>query len=116
MPDTSEYGSITVFVDFYFKKRFLKTFPESFFYPRPTISSSLIELTRRPELDVNQEDFFRLVRSSFTMRRKKIVNNLKDSFSCERVVDALKSIGLDRDVRAERLSLNDFVALYKELH
>ncbi|MGC9125588.1 MAG: 16S rRNA (adenine(1518)-N(6)/adenine(1519)-N(6))-dimethyltransferase RsmA [Caldisericaceae bacterium] len=116
LPGTPEYSSISVFTDFYFQKHFLKTFPESFFYPRPTVSSSLVELIRRDVPDVNQEDFFRLVRAAFAMRRKKLSNNLRSLFPQEQVVGALRKLGLDELVRAEKLSLDDFVKLYRVLN
>jgi 16S rRNA (adenine1518-N6/adenine1519-N6)-dimethyltransferase len=115
-PNTSEYSAITVLVDFYFDKKFLKTFPESFFYPRPTVSSTFVELTRHKTPNIKEEDFFKFVRASFGMRRKKITNNLKSLFPQEKIEKALTSIGLDVDVRAEKLSCEDFISLYKAVH
>ncbi len=114
-PKESEYGAITVLIDFYFDKKFLKTFPPSFFFPRPSVSSAFVELKRHAAPGIDSENFFKLVRSAFGMRRKKLVNNLKADFSLDRLLTSLDKLSIRRDVRAEELSVSDFVKLFNEL-
>ena len=115
-PNSKKYGAITVLVDLYFDKKFIKTMPSSFFYPRPTISSTLVELTRREiSQDINEERFLKLVRCSFSMRRKKLLNNLKEKYGEREVKEAIERLCLPPQVRAENLSIDKFIALYKAL-
>ena len=115
-PNTKEYSAITVFVDFFFEKRFLKTFPPHFFYPKPKISSSLIELKQKSiEEDIDRELFFRIVRAAFSKRRKQIANSLSSAFDKEAVVNALKEADIDPLRRAETLDLKDFKRIYNFL-
>ena len=115
-PNTKEYGAITVFVDFFFEKQFLKTFPPHFFYPKPKVSSSLIELKERTiKEDTDTEFFFKIVRAAFSKRRKQIANSLSSVFDKEAVVNALKEANIKPSRRAETLNLGDFGRIYNFL-
>ncbi len=110
------YSSITVLIDFFFDKKFLKTFPPHFFYPKPGVSSTLIELRKKKlNEEIDQELFFEIVRSAFAQRRKKIVNTLSTRFDREKVQKALKLSGIAFNRRAETLTLNDYKNLYEFL-
>jgi 16S rRNA (adenine1518-N6/adenine1519-N6)-dimethyltransferase len=112
--NSKTYGAITVFVDFFFEKKFLKTFPPHFFYPKPSISSSLIELKRKENIpDIDKELFFKIVRSAFGKRRKHIVNALSSVFEKDVVINALKNAGIEPSRRAETLTLEEFERIYK---
>jgi len=115
-PGTKEYGAITVFVDFFFEKRFLKTFPPHFFYPKPKISSTLIELKQKiVKEDVDREFFFQIVRAAFGKRRKQIVNSLSSVFDKRIVISALNEANINPSRRAETLTLEDFKKIYNFL-
>ncbi len=115
-PGTKEYGAITVFVDFFFKKRFLKTFPPHFFYPKPKVSSSLIELRQKTVKEsIDRDLLFEVVRAAFSKRRKQIVNSLSSVFEKETVIKALKEAKIDFSRRAETLNLEDFERIYNFL-
>lgn len=90
------------------------------FSPPPKVHSSVFTLTPRVTADVfpefNEETskkFEKLVRDSFSSRRKTLVNNLmgKCSFSRVQVGEILHSMGLDERIRAEQLGINDFIKL-----
>lgn len=115
-PGTREYGSITVFLNYYFdlKKEFLVS--RNLFVPRPNVDSIVISLTRKTELLPlkNSEVFFKLVRDSFHFKRKTLRNNLKN-YNLEKVEEVLKQYHLDLTVRAEDLSLEIFVNISNNL-
>ncbi len=114
-PNKKKYGTITVLVDMMFNKIYHKNLPESYFLPKPKIQSTLIELIRKEEYGQQHEEILKLVRRSFSMRRKKIVNNLCELYPYEKVITALKSLNLPEDIRAERLSCSEFINLYSIL-
>ncbi|NIA11639.1 MAG: ribosomal RNA small subunit methyltransferase A [Nitrospiraceae bacterium] len=88
------YSSITVLADFFFEKHFLKTFPPHFFYPKPRVSSTLIELTKKEvNKEIDQGLFFKIVRAAFSQRRKKILNSLSTGFNRENMERALNPCG-----------------------
>lgn len=115
-PKTREYGSITVFLNYYFdiKKEFLVS--RNCFTPKPNVDSIVISLNKKKELlSLNdQELFFRLVRDSFHFKRKTLRNNLK-GYDLEKVENILKNYNLDLTVRAEELPLEVFVDISNNL-
>ena len=74
----------------------------------------MIELRMRPRPDPAQEQaFLRLVKNAFRMRRKTLLNNLLQcGMGKEQAQKTLEAAGLAPSVRAEALSLADFVRLY----
>ena len=115
-PGTKEFGSITVFLNYYFdlKKEFLVS--RNLFVPKPNVDSIVISLTKKKEqlFLKDSELFFRLVRDSFHFKRKTLRNNLK-GYNLDKVEEVLKQYHLDLTVRAEDLSLEVFVNISNNL-
>ena len=88
--------------------------PPHCFVPQPHVDSEVIELRMRPRPDPAQEQaFLRLVKNAFRMRRKTLLNNLLQcGMGKEQAQKTLEAAGLAPSVRAEALSLADFVRLY----
>jgi 16S rRNA (adenine1518-N6/adenine1519-N6)-dimethyltransferase len=94
------------------------------FLPKPFVDSSVIEVTRKKIPEELKEEgeierFFDLVNSSFAHRRKMLLNSLSKSkdFSqkLDSIAELLPEIGKNKEVRAEELSLKDYIFLYKNL-
>jgi 16S rRNA (adenine1518-N6/adenine1519-N6)-dimethyltransferase len=114
-PGSKSYGSITVFLNYYFdiKKQFEVS--RNLFTPRPNVDSIVITLTLKKDRRANNEDlFFKVVRSAFQYKRKNIRNNLK-SFDLKVIEEVLKKYNYDLTVRAEQLSLDVFIDIADEL-
>lgn len=110
---TREYGSITVFLNYFFDVLTLFNVNRSKFYPIPNVDSSVIKLVAKEKLDVDFAKFNKFVKDSFTFKRKNLRNNLK-SYDQEKIKDILEKRGLSLDKRAEDLSYKDFVFLTNE--
>jgi len=113
---TKEYGSLTVFLRYYYdiKKEFFVS--RKNFEPMPNVDSVVVSFTKR-ENDVSVKDelvFFKLVRDSFTHKRKTLKNNL-EGYDLEKVKEVLKKYDLDLSVRAEKLSLEIFIDIANNL-
>ena len=108
-PGTKDYSSITVFLNYYFeiKKEFIVS--KNAFYPKPNVDSIIISLNkkegRKPK---NEQLFFQLVRDSFTQKRKTLKNNL-NKYDFEKIEKLLIEKNLPIDIRAEKLTLDDFI-------
>ena len=113
------YGSLSVFVSFYSEPEILLTVPKSVFMPSPKIDSAVIRLNMKESLpDVDKKQFFKVVRASFSKRRKTILNALSSyGFTIEKdeIKGALEAAGIDPGSRAEQLSLEEFVKISKIL-
>jgi len=116
-PGTKDYGPLSVYVALYTEPTLETRVPAGCFYPRPDVESRVIRLDVREEplCRVDDMDFFRrLVRTSFSMRRKTLLNNLKSSslpVTADRISAALSALGIDGARRAETLSVHEFAAL-----
>lgn len=113
---TREYGSITVFLNYYYdiKKEFLVS--RNCFVPKPNVDSIIISLNRKRNLlPLNNEKlFFELVRDSFRFKRKTLRNNLK-GYNLTKIEEVLSNYHLDLTVRAEQLTLDVFVDISNNL-
>ena len=115
-PGHKNYGSITVFLNYFYvlKKEFFVSRTE--FIPVPNVDSMVITLKRRVELSPlkDQNLFFQLVRDSFQFKRKNIKNNLK-KYNLSIISTVLEKYGYDLTIRAEMLSVEIFVELANAL-
>lgn len=115
-PNSKDYSSITVFLNYYFdvKKEFKVNRLE--FNPVPNVDSEVISFTRKKELlKLKDKDlFFKLVKDSFRFKRKNIKNNLK-GYNLDIIDRVLKSNNLDLTSRAEQLPIEVFVEMSNEL-
>jgi len=115
-PGGKEYGVLTVLTGCYFHLEELMTVPPSAFFPRPKVTSKVVRLIPRTRrlLEAGEEQRFeQLVKRSFSQRRKTLANCLKGlpGFKPEQLQPWLQTRGFPVDVRAERLSLQDFLDL-----
>lgn len=113
-PKTREYGSITVFLNYYFTIQRLFIVGKNNFIPKPNVDSAVIKLTsRQDKVDVNIEKFNQLVRDSFQFKRKNLNNNLKN-YDKDKMQRILEKRGFSLNNRAEDLSYSDFVEITNE--
>ena len=115
-PKNKDYGSITVFLNYYFNIKKLFDVSRNCFIPKPNVDSVIIALDRRDNIPSlkNKELFFKLVRDSFQFKRKTLRNNLKN-YDLDKVLEALEKYGYDLNVRAEELPLEVFVDISNNL-
>ena len=115
-PNSKDYSSITVFLNYYFdvKKEFKVNRLE--FNPVPNVDSEVISFTRKKELLKlkDKELFFKLVKDSFKFKRKNIRNNLK-GYNFDIIDRVLKNNNLDLTSRAEQLPIEVFVEMSNKL-
>ncbi len=115
-PNSKDYGSLSIFLQYYFKVRKLLDVSRNVFIPKPNVDSIVVEFSRiENEFEViNEEIFFKLVKDSFTQKRKTLRNNLKN-YNLDKVEKVLEKYGLTLTVRAEQLSIDKFVEIANEL-
>ena len=117
-PGTKDYGALSLAVQYYCEPYLAANVPPNCFMPRPDVASAVIRLKlyQDPPVKVQDEQLmFKLIRASFNQRRKTLVNGIKNaadlSFTREETEAALESLGLDKNVRGEALTLAQFAAL-----
>jgi len=109
-PGSKTYGRLSVMIQQKYQvERQFNVSPQSF-NPAPKVDSAVVALTPlrgAPQMSVNDTDFSKLVKQAFSMRRKTLRNNLKGLLSSEVITE----LGIDPSVRAETLSVEQFVVL-----
>ncbi|MFM8232776.1 MAG: 16S rRNA (adenine(1518)-N(6)/adenine(1519)-N(6))-dimethyltransferase RsmA [Candidatus Methylopumilus sp.] len=110
IPSSPEYGRLSVMLQYYFAMEHLVDVPKESFEPEPKVESSFVRLIpyeQYPFIANNIEQFARIVKEAFSQRRKTIRNTLK-SFITE---NDFEKIGINPQLRAENLSVSDFVKI-----
>ena len=121
-PGSADYSAFSVFCQYYAEPELLFDVPAHCFLPQPKVTSAVITLHVRKEKpwDIhNQDIFFRTVRASFAMRRKKLSNGLASGFSQlgkSGAAEVIAACGFDENVRGETLGIPEFAALANEIH
>ena len=112
-----DYGSITVFLNYYFDIEKLLYVSRNAFIPKPNVDSEVISLRKKEERKKvnNEEMFFKLVRDSFKFKRKNIRNNLKN-YDLSIIEKVLNKYNKDLTARAEELELDIFIDLANNLY
>jgi 16S rRNA (adenine1518-N6/adenine1519-N6)-dimethyltransferase len=116
--DEDDYGLLTLLVQLRYQPREYFKIPRSCFFPEPDVDSACVVLIRRTEPLLAEElhrAFERVVRRALSQRRKMMVKLLKADWPPEAVAAALVALELRPDIRGEKLSLEQFVALTKIL-
>ena len=120
-PGSADYSAFTVFCQYYAVPEILFDVPAGCFLPQPKVTSAVISLRCRKELPWNIDDkdiFFRTVRASFAMRRKKLSNGLASGFpelGKNGAAEVLEACGFDANVRGETLDIPAFAAIANEI-
>ena len=121
-PGTADYSAFTVFCQFYAQPELLFDVPAHCFMPQPKVTSAVITLRTYQACpwDVADKDtFFRTVRASFAMRRKKLQNGLASGFpelGKQGAGEVIAACGFQENVRGETLDISQFVALSNEIY
>ena len=116
-PGTADYSAFSVLCQYYAEPELLFDVPAHCFMPQPKVTSAVIQLRVREQKPWQIEDtktFFRVVRASFAMRRKKLINGLAagfPEFTKEQITQIITDCGFDENVRGETLDIHQFAAI-----
>jgi 16S rRNA (adenine1518-N6/adenine1519-N6)-dimethyltransferase len=118
-PNSKLYGYLSVATQFYARPEFVLRIPRAAFHPPPEVGSALVTLRfpgeRRNLGQIDDARFLDFVKSCFSQKRKTLVNNLRSLANPARVREALGSLNLRPDARAEQLSVSNLAALGRAL-
>lgn len=115
-PNGKNYSSFSVFIQTYTEPVLGATVPPTVFMPRPKVDSQIV-LLKLKGIPVDP-DYEKIVRGCFQNRRKTLINSLNTAipdFTKEEIEDALNKMGLDKNIRAQELSVEDFLQLKDNL-
>lgn len=113
-------GAVTVAVHYYADSEILFDVSRDSFMPSPKVDSVVIRLKIRKEQRFKVKDekkFFTVVKCAFAQRRKTALNSISNTMSTEkdRVSAVFKELGLDLNIRAEKLTMEDFINISEKI-
>ena len=120
-PGSADYSAFTVFCQYYAEPELLFDVPAHCFLPQPKVTSAVIQLKVRKKREweiLDETVFFRTVRASFAMRRKKLSNGLAAGFpelGKNGASEVIAQAGFDANVRGETLSIPEFARISNEI-
>jgi 16S rRNA (adenine1518-N6/adenine1519-N6)-dimethyltransferase len=117
---------LAVSVQFYAKAEIVRSVPKEFFWPKPEVDSAIVKITpNRPPFNLPlingenvseaevEKEFFRLVKFGFSAKRKMLKNNLAAGFKIDQTeaAEKIKAAGFNEKIRAQELSVEDWLKL-----
>ncbi len=117
-PGHADYGALTLLVQLDYLPQTWFKIPASCFFPEPEVDSACVTLARRappllaPEL---RQVFSRVVKRSFSQRRKMMLKLLKEDWPAAALERAFAHLQLPSQARAETVTLEQFVRLAQHL-
>ncbi|MDD4819156.1 MAG: rRNA adenine dimethyltransferase family protein, partial [Candidatus Colwellbacteria bacterium] len=108
---------LSLSVQFYAEVELMLDVPRNNFYPSPEVDSAIIKIIPNKKLlDSYQEEkkFFKLLRVAFSAKRKMLKNNLEIGLKIDEEIikKVFKELDLDLKVRAEQISLEEWLKIY----
>lgn len=119
-PGSRDAGAITVSVNYFGCAKKLFDVSRGSFMPAPNVDSSVIKIFVKKQPDVfvsDEKKFFKMVKAAFSMRRKTALNAISAGMSIpkEEVSKAIEESGLDLNIRAEKMTLEQLATLCENL-
>ncbi|HBN39165.1 MAG TPA: 16S rRNA (adenine(1518)-N(6)/adenine(1519)-N(6))-dimethyltransferase [Ruminococcaceae bacterium] len=113
-------GAVTVAVNYYADSEILFDVNRNSFMPSPKVDSVVIRLAVRKnsKFEVsNEKKFFSLVKCAFSQRRKTALNSISNTMGVpkDKISAVFTELGLDTNIRAEKLTMNDFINIADRL-
>lgn len=123
---TKDFGSLSLFIQYYSEAEIVAKVPSTSFMPRPKVDSVVVRMRvrdyskiykekKKDERDIDEDFLFALIHAAFNQRRKTILNSMTSNrdlnIGKENLSKVLEDLNIDPKTRAERLSLDEFIAI-----
>lgn len=121
VPGEKNTGAITYAVYYYADGREILEVPNNAFIPEPEVTSKVIKLNLRKEVPIkvnDEEKMFKIIKSAFMQKRKTLLNaltNAKVFTSKEEGINILHKLNLNENIRAEKLTLENFADITNKI-
>ena len=121
IPSERNTGAITYTVYYYAEAEAVMEVPKDSFVPEPEVTSKVIKLKIRkapPVIVKDSKVMFAIIKSAFMQRRKTLLNaltNTKVFLNKQEGIEILNKLGLNENIRAEELKLEDFARIAEQI-
>ena len=114
-----QYGLLTILSQFWADCSIIRLVGRKSFYPAPKVNSALVSLKVRKEPLLKLDDykhFRKTIKAAFSQRRKTLKNCLSGAgFDRDKVSKVIQELGLDENIRGEKLSIAQLGELSEKL-
>ena len=108
-----DYGRLSIISQFLYQCNIEFDLNPAIFFPRPNVNSSIVSFkSLKKKSGPNIKTLEKVTRAAFSQRRKKIKTSLKDLIN---EIDLIQKLGIDPDLRAEQLSVNQYLKISEHL-
>ena len=116
-PGDEHFGAVSLRVAYRAEAKVVRRVPRTVFWPQPNVESVLVSMVRRPPpVEVDEAELWRVVRVAFEQRRKTMRGALlRLGLAPDRALRILASCGVEPLERPERLGLEAFACLAREI-
>jgi len=116
-PGSTHFGALSVRVQYLAECQFICDVSAKAFQPPPKVDSAVIRLCPRPVVTPahNPRHLETIVKAGFASKRKMLRNNLKSLIDGDRLTHLLEQLNVNPQVRAEDLSVEQWISLSNEL-
>lgn len=117
-PGSRDWAPISIFLQLHYKIARAMTIAPQAFYPKPKVFSTTLVLEPAERYAIDDYTFFeKVVRLSFSQRRKRLVNNLAGGFAVDKdkLESVLTDLGWNVNIRAEQIDIEGFIRLADSL-
>lgn len=113
--NTKDYGYFTLFLNFYYEVNKEIFVDKNNFDPIPKVDSEVISLSLKDKIpNINVGKYFSFLKECFSHKRKTLKNNIV-SYDFEKIINVLNKYGLTESARAEQISEDIFIEIFKSL-
>ncbi|MBQ0035926.1 MAG: ribosomal RNA small subunit methyltransferase A [Firmicutes bacterium] len=110
--NSEDYSALSIIVQYLYDVKYEMSIPKNVFYPAPKVDSAVISFTPKVERDAEfEKKLFGLIKNSFAMRRKTLHNNFIQFLDKETIEKIYSDLHFDKNVRAQELTLSDFLKI-----
>ena len=111
--NTKEYSPLSIFIEYLGGAKVLKKVSRHSYIPEPHVDSLVFQINvNKRKQSNNEQDFYKITKAMFLMRRKTILNNLtsyvKDK---DKAISLLKVLNCNENMRPEQLDLDFYLRL-----
>jgi len=113
-----DYGSLTVFAQFYADVKTLFSVSKNSFFPIPSVDSAVIQMIPKKQLPLPISEclaFEKFYRTAFSQRRKMLTSSLSELIAKPALETALDTCGFKSTARPQELTYLELLELYKAL-
>lgn len=115
--DKEKSSILSISVNVFGEAKYIKTIKAKNFSPAPKVDSAILEIDNISKdffvkNKIDEKDFFKFIKKCFQFKRKTLVKNLEKDYKKEKVMEMLKQLNFEQNIRGEDLKTKNFLDVY----